>query len=156
MQAETTIIKNIYDIVDAIDPQSVTMDDEQGQPTTDREAARVISFPYYNYGNISISILNPNNLLVLVTPNIEENMDDHARDVYKKFILRLKHIADMKPDVRFTINRVTGDDFKKVIDRDRQENLELSKEKELSMLNLTILTRQTRLQKYYLVSMSWV
>ena len=84
MQAETTIIKNIYDIVDAIDPQSVTMDDEQGQPTTDREAARVISFPYYNYGNISISILNPNNLLVLVTPNIEENMDDDDNTKFTK------------------------------------------------------------------------
>jgi len=133
MQADTGIIKDIYEVVNSIDPTSVTMTDENGQPTTDRETAKVISFPYFSYGKMSISILNPNNLLVLVTPNMEDNMDDRSRGIYKKFIMRLKRVADMRPDVRFTINRVTGDDFTKAIDDSKQDNLELSKEKELAM-----------------------
>ena len=133
MQADTGIIKDIYEVVNSIDPNNVTMTDENGQPTTDRETAKVISFPYFSYGKMSLSILNPNNLLVLVTPNMEDNMDDRSRGIYKKFIMRLKRVADMRPDVRFTINRVTGNDFTKAVDDSKQDNLELSKEKELAM-----------------------
>ena len=70
MQSEVSIIKDIYNVIDSVDPDTVTMSGEDGNPTSDREQAKVLSFPYYNYGKIAISILNPSNLLVLVSPEI--------------------------------------------------------------------------------------
>ena len=137
MQSEVSIIKDIYNVIDSVDPDTVTMSGEDGNPTSDREQAKVLSFPYYNYGKIAISILNPSNLLVLVSPGIEDNMNPKSLQNYKSFLLKLKKISDMKPDVRFTVNKVTGDDFQKVIDKNKTTNLDASKEKELSMNNIS-------------------
>lgn len=137
MQSEASIIKNVYSIVDSIKPESMELTDSEGNPTTDREDARAITFPYFGYGKISISIMNPNNLLVLVSPNIEDLMSEDSKDRYKNFIMKIKKVGDSFPDVKFTINKVTGDDFQKHLTKSQSADLQASKEKELSMNNIS-------------------
>ena len=111
MQSEVSIIKNVYNIVDSIKPEAMELTDSEGKSTTDREQTRAITFPYFGYGKISVSIMNPNNLLVLVSPNIEAVMSDESKNRYKNFLMKIKKVGDSFPDVKFTVNKVTGDDF---------------------------------------------
>lgn len=137
MQSDTSLMNGIYDIVDAIKPSTVELTDSEGNVTADRESAAAITFPYFRYGKMTVSILNPNNLQVLVSPNMDNNMDDRAKTAYKNFIMKMKKVSDSYPDVKFTITKVTGDDFHKALVQTKGDDLKASKEKELSMNNIS-------------------
>ena len=120
MQSDTSLMNSIYDIVDAIrindnQPLHIELTDNDGNVTADRESAGAITFLYHRYGKITVSILNPSNLQVLVSPNIEDNMSDKAKETYKNFIMKMKKASDSYPDIKFTITKITGDDFHKAL-----------------------------------------
>lgn len=137
MQSEASIITKVYNIIDSIKPEAMELTSSDGKPTTNREQARAITFPYFGYGKISVSIMNPNNLLVLVSPNIEAVMSPESKNRYKNFLMKIKKVGDSFPDVKFTLNKVTGDDFQKHLGKSQASDLQASKEKELSMNNIS-------------------
>lgn len=81
--------------------------------------------------------MNPNNLLILVSPNMEATMSPESRNRYKNFLMKIKKVGDSFPDVKFTVNKVTGNDFQKHLSTNVSSDLQTSKEKELSMNNIS-------------------
>jgi hypothetical protein len=78
--------------------EPVRLGDKSGDDTKNPEAARFYNFDYisadgHNFGNITISIVDENNLKIVYGSNITDALDDAQQEEWFQFLLTLRKFA---------------------------------------------------------------
>jgi len=78
--------------------EPVRLGDESGDDTKNPEAARFFNFDYisddgHNFGNITVSIVDENNLKIVYGSNITDGLDDAQQDEWFQFLLSIRKFA---------------------------------------------------------------